>query len=330
MKSKEVVLKELSLYPAGSNKRHDILSIDENRNSVLSTGASVVLYSKIYNSNDDITNIQVGIIERLNSKTGKREGVGNLGGLSERLSLEKFQELTTTEKLNAFGEYDNVIINNNKITLTDDLNLISINNLKREASEELKNINTTTKGINFNNISEVPLPNLKDDNYILNIWNGQGEAFAINPMVYTLETDNNILENIIKISKENNREKNTEVLNFKTINLTDALTRFGKFDNKSNMRDTITDYRYPHEWLGVWNLASNLLKNDEQKIIDLAINLQKKTPYLINFELAQKQTKQSNEDMAKTLGISTKGLINLKLATANQFNLQNKTQSKNI
>ena len=85
--TRKEVLEALGKAPKGA-EREKILSVKENRDLLLSSGANVTLYAGEVIDADSmekmLENVYVGLIQRLNAKTGKPDGVGALGGLSER------------------------------------------------------------------------------------------------------------------------------------------------------------------------------------------------------------------------------------------------------
>lgn len=327
-KTAEAVLKALASFPAGSPQRAIILSKESNRKKVLSSGANVVLYSgtahKANTPEKMLDTVFLGLIERLSAKTGIPDGIGNLGGLSERTDSQQFNQMNFTEKKGLLGKKDDVVLSpQGQIVLTNNLDWISRNNIQREAREELGNIGVSTNSINFEKMVPIPLKQVKDDYYILNKWNGQGIAYAITPFSYLLKIGEDILEAISQSSHTNKHENQSEVLHFQKMKLSDALCRFGKpaksTSSSLEIRDMTSDYRYPHEWLAAWCLAALQLNRDEQKLITLARGLQKKTPYLIDFEYAAQQMNQTPKDMAQTIGISTPGLLKMIQTIKNQF-----------
>lgn len=336
--SKQDVLNALAQYPAGDVHRKEILSNDLNRHKVLSSGCSLVLYAGCPQTTQTpecmLSNVFLGLIERLVAKTGKRDGIGNLGGLAERTDKTLFAQMTLSEQTELISQKDDIIqLPSGKICLTTDINIISCHNVQREAKEELQNIGITSNILNFAQMKPVPLYNVKDDNYILNKWNGQGIAYAISPAAYFLPVSETVLDMIVQASHTNIHENQSEVAHFCKIKLTDALTRFGKPTTKApslESRDMLSDYRYPHEWLSAWYIASYLLDFNTKKLKELAISLQKKTPYLIDFKSAMQQMGQSTQDMAKTLGINSDDLNDLITETQMQYTLNKQQNLNNI
>lgn len=331
------VLNALAKFPAGSIERSEILDNQENRQKVLSTGTSMVLYAgelqEAQTPLEKLENIYVGLIERLTAKTGVRDGLGNLGGLSERTSESDFALLNEDEKAKLIGVKDDVVRNeNNQIVLTKDMSVISRNNVMREAQEELGNIGVSLNVLAFDSMISVPLDDVKDDNYILNRWNGQGISYAISPCCYLVQTHESVLNKIVHISNENHRETETEVAHFRKMKLTEALTHFGKPNtdavHKNETRDMNSDYRYPHEWLSAWYLASVQLNHQGADLKKLAVQLQQKTLYLIDFEQAGKEMKISTEKMSGILGISKESMTELINAVKETYAIMQMTQQK--
>lgn len=331
------VLNALAKFPAGAVERVEILDNPDNRQKVLSTGTSMVLYAgEIQNAItpcDKLDNVYIGLIERLTAKTGERDGLGNLGGLSERISEDDFSVLSYEEKAKLIGIKDDVIRNkNNQIVLTKSMSVISRNNVIREAGEELGNIGVSLNVLSFDSMVPVPLDGIKDDNYILNRWDGKGISYAISPCCYLVRTHESVLNKIVHVSAENYRQSETEVAHFRKIKLTDALTCYGKpnmdANNKNEKRDMNSDYRYPHEWLSAWYLASVKLNHQEEDLKKLAVQLQQKTPYLIDFEQACQEMKISFTQMASVLGISKENMVELVKTAKEVYLAMQLTQKK--
>ena len=84
-KTKKELLTALSQASKGT-ERADILSVRQNRDLIKSSGANVTLYSgdtkEAVSPLKELEDIYIGVIQRLNAKTGKPDGIGALGGLS--------------------------------------------------------------------------------------------------------------------------------------------------------------------------------------------------------------------------------------------------------
>ncbi len=114
----------------------------------------------------------------------------------------------------------------------------------------------------------VPLAHVKDDNFVINIWNGDmnNPAFAVTPFGNLLDLDEESFDAIVipgyaKMEEgrrllANNPDQlaGREILGLEAVPLFDALKAWGK-PGKNGGRDLSHDYRYPHEWLSVWHKA---------------------------------------------------------------------------
>ena len=99
--------------------------------------------------------------------------------------------------------------------------------------------------------------------------------------------------------------------------------------NKTEKRDMQSDYRYPHEWLSAWYLASVQLNHQAVDLKKLAVQLQKNTPYLIDFEQAGKEMKISSEKMADILGVSKENMQDLIQSVKEVYHIRQKTKQQN-
>lgn len=300
--SRPEVLEALRLAPKGA-KRADILAIDTNRHLIESSGASVTLYCGEVKQGETIkqqlNEVFIGLIARVNAKTGKPDGIGALGGLSERTAPEEFAQMFPTQRKEASQIKDDIIIENNEPKLTSDIDIIRLNNVQRETKEELGNLGIHDYLLNIKDIHLIEMPNIKDDNFAINIWDGQETTWAITPYVHTLKVNETILDNLSLRSKDKRlHETNAEVANFSKIPLFEALKRYGNrtgADKLEDGRNAKTDYRYPHEWLGTWALASDLLEHDDKSMLELMKEVQKETPWKISFKsIADKLGKDLN------------------------------------
>ena len=283
--------------------RAKILKNDDFRKLVLSTGANVTLYTCKIDENEQnpakmLKNVYVGLILRKNKK-GKFDGLGALGGLAERTNKDEFDKMSLEEKIKLVGNKDDVIMIGEVPSLIFDIDIIRKNNVLREMKEELSNLGIYDVCIDTSVLELVPMPKVKDDNYMINIWDGEGECFAISPYCHTYEDKKGLIDDICSRAKE---QIGGEVFEYKKIPLVEALCAYG---NRGDMgycledgRDALNDYRYPHEYLVCWALAAKLLNYNEEKMVELAIRVQKKSNHLISFENIANATSQSIEDVA--------------------------------
>lgn len=284
---------------AKGQERSSLLSDSQNRNLVLNSGASLFMISgAIQNGNnyqEQFQNIKIGVIERLNAHTGQRDGIGGLGGLSERTSEEDFNNMSLEERKSKIGKQDDIIADKDgNPILIKDINIIRINTVDREMEEELDNIGIKNFCINLKKIELVPMDGIRDDNFITNIWDGKSnfnQIYAINPYCHKLRVEEKFLDSII--AKSQNPQDGSEVKGFIKLPLFEALGRFGKIGGeittKEDNRDLEHDYRYPHEYLVSWVEASSLLKHNPEKMIDLVSEVQGSIKHPLNFEMVAKK-----------------------------------------
>ena len=311
--TRKEVLEALGKAPKGL-EREKILAINENRNLLLSSGANVTLYSgEVAQGNtleQMLDNVYVGLINRLNAKTGNPDGMGALGGLSERTGEQDFQNMSLEQRQQLVGVKDDVIKVGNDVVLTTDINTIRINNVLRETSEELGNLGIYDYRLSKENMELVEMQGVKDDNFAINIWNGKGDVWCITPYCHILRTDEKMLDRLSENSANvANHEQNSEAAKFSKVKLFDALRSFGNFSGQHKLEDgrnAKTDYRYPHEWLASWALASKLLQYDDEKMLKLYQEVQAKTPWKISFKSAAKKMGKDLTFVAQTLGMNLK------------------------
>ena len=320
--NREDALTKIAKTPKG-NERTKLLMDDNFRALVLSSGANVTIYEgelkDASSIKDAISDIYIGLIQRKNKK-GNFDGLGALGGLAERTSLEEFNKLSSSERRLLIGKKDDIILIDNVPSLTFDMDIIRKNNVMREMSEELADIGINDITINPSNMELVYMPKVKDDNYMINIWDGRGECFAITPYCHLYKDDSGLIDTIIKRANE---QEHGEVAEYKKVSLFEALKAYGNIGSKHTLedgRDAIKDYRYPHEYLASWALASKLLDNDEEKLVKLANEVQISSSHLISFERIAKDTKQSLFDVAKILNISLETLEKMETNCKKNYN----------
>jgi hypothetical protein len=187
-------------------------------------------------------------------------------------------------------------------------------------SEELFDIGITDIVIDKEKMELIEMPNVKDDNYMTNIWDGKGECFAISPYCHIYKDDAGLIDEIVKRSQE---KEAGEVVEYKKVNLFDALKAYGHIGKGDkaleNGRNAEKDYRYPHEYLAAWALASKLLEGDSKKMVNLAVDVQNSCSHRISFGRLAKDTKQNMDDIAKILGVSEETLFKMEKATEIAF-----------
>ncbi len=321
--NREQVLDLIANAPKGE-ERAKLLENPEIRKAVLSSGANVTIYSGEINSEAKFSkgmfaDVFIGLIQRKNKK-GKLDGLGALGGLAERTDKEEFYLLSDEQKRELIGKKDDVIVKDGEVILIDDIDIIRKNNVLREMSEELSDIGITDVVINKENMELIAMPMVKDDNYMTNIWDGKDECFAISPYCHVYKDEEGLIDEIVKRSQE---QECGEVVEYKKVNLFDALKAYGNIGKGDktleNGRNAEKDYRYPHEYLTAWALAAKLIDGDSKKMVNLAVDLQNSCNHRISFEILAKDTKQSMDDIADILGVSEETLFKMEKATEVAF-----------
>ena len=308
--------------------REKLLQDDNFRNLVLSSGANVTIYEgdvvEGKSVKDMLKNVYIGLIQRKNRK-GNFDGLGALGGLAERTDEEYFRSLSKKEQVELIGFKDDVILKNGEPFLTSDINIIRKNNVLREMREELENLNIFDLTIDSSKLELIPMDKVKDDNYMINIWDGKGECFAITPYCHIYKDECGLIDLINKNAKE---QVGGEASEYRKVPLFNALSSYGNVNGKHSLedgRDATKDYRYPHEYLASWALASKLLDHDNEKMIELAKEVQHSSNHLISFRKIAEATKQSMSDVAKTLCISEETLIDMENSCVDVFSKKIRT-----
>lgn len=325
----EKLLEALKQTPKGK-PRADILAEPQNRALIQSSGANVTLYSGNVKSEETIkgmlSNIYVGLIARLNSRTGKPDGIGGLGGLSERTMPDEFQKMTEDEKFAAEKYRDDIIIKNGKTFLTFDINLIRIKNVLRETKEELNNLGIYDFSLNAKDMKLVEMPGIKDDNYIINIWEGKKPVWTITPYCHTLKVTEQTIDNLVQRSKNTNRhEQNSEAANFIKLPLFEALKAYGRKGGKNKLEDgrcAEQDYRYPHEWLAAWFIAAKALRHNDEAMLKLMSELQAETTYKISLSNAAEKMGKNINFIANVLKIAPKTIKSMENISPRNILLQ--------
>ena len=288
-------------------KRAELLKDDEIRRAVLSSGANVTIYTGEVNHNaqdvvQSLRDVYIGLIQRKN-RYGNFDGLGALGGLAERTDRKFFDKMTLQEKLQLVSLKDDVIMAGNYPVITDDIDIIRKNNVLREMREELDNLGIDYIRINPEEMELISMPKVKDDNYMVNIWNGEGECYAITPYCHIYKDSTGIIDLISQNAKE---QVGGEASEYRKVLLTDALGAYGNFNGKHRMEDgrnAVKDYRYPHEYLTAWVLASKLLGGNDEKMIQLAMAVQKKCNHIVSFDKIAEATSQTMKDVADVLNV---------------------------
>ena len=289
-------------------ERAAILYDGENRKLIQSSGANVTLYSGEVKTGESVKeqleDISVLLIERLNARTGVRDGIGALGGLSERTTPLYFAKLSEQERISLIDLRDDVVEENGKAVLTTDIDVIRVNNVKREMREELGDLGLSCQETDFDKMELIEMSGVKDDNFLINIWSGEGDVWAINPYCHVLKVEDDFIQNLVGANQK--KKEHAEVNNLRKMPLFEALKHYGEYGGKVQMNDgrnAEKDYRYVHEWLAVWGLASKVLGHDDEKMLKLMKEVQKETPWKIDFESAAKKMGKDIHFVAEVLKI---------------------------
>lgn len=302
------LLEALRQAPKGKS-RAEILSPEENRRLIYNSGANVTLYcGKLQNGKtfrEKLSGIYLGLLERQNAKSGIREGIGALGGLSERIDEAAFNRLSLDEQESLIGLKDDVIRSKDNLPQhIGDIGRISRNTVKRESFEELGNLGIYDFPIDVDKMKPLDMSEVRDDNYAINIWNGYGQVWAVTPYCYRLEVPESMLDRLHEASLCQKHEKNSEARSYLKMTLFDALPRYGKRSGEvlsADGRDMTYDYRYPHEWLVSWKIAAEALNGEPKDLLLLAAEVQKTSEHQVSFAAAAKDMGQDLDFVAKAL-----------------------------
>lgn len=303
---------------------------------------------------EKLADIRVLQTQRLHIKTAAYDGKGTFGGLSERTKLDEnlmanivvtaanlagktIDELTQSafrqqlERLIALKD-DLKIGESGKIEHISDLTEIARVTAARESMEEALEIIAARDihqklGITKENLryifkeaalTPVPLSRVMDDNFVINIWDGdlKNPAYAVTPFGHLATLKETVFDEIIAAGLAKMTQGQSEILNDPTrrnligreilgiegVPLFESLKQWGK-NNTDGSRDLSSDYRYPHEWISLWYKAQvtlgfnqgaggglgyrqvgmiSLIKEVQQSIIDEA-KAKGEVPYNINF-----------------------------------------------
>ncbi|MBO7066423.1 MAG: hypothetical protein J6W40_02255 [Alphaproteobacteria bacterium] len=322
--TQQEALAKLAALPAGA-ERAKLLSISSIRNAVLNSGANVTFYvgdvnPKAHTVMDSLKGVYIGLIQRKNRK-GALDGLGALGGLAERTKRADFDTMSDAERMSLVGTRDDIVIVDGAPTLLTDINEIRVNNVMREMREELGDLGITDITINPQELVLIPMPKVKDDNYLINKWNGVGVAFAVSPYCHICKDTRGIIDSIIAGAAE---KTGGEAKEFKRVSLIDALTSWGNRESNPDFaledgRSATRDYRYPHEYLVSWALASMLLEYNPQKMKQLASEVQTICDHLISFAEIARATKQTMKDVADILNVPLSVLQEMEKSCATIF-----------
>lgn len=292
MKKPETMKEALALIAAAPKGEARKELVNAYRDLVGLTGAGGLLYTTMPAQGETIearlSKTFIGILERLNARTGIPDGLGTLGGLGEYATPDQL----AAQGNELLGSYDNVIFNpqTRQAEITTDIHIIARNNVAREAKEELQNLGITDYKICKDALEYIDMPHVTDDNFIVNRWDGQGLAFAVMPYGHLLKVDEALLDRLQAQSLQNNHEKNSEAKSYRKIPLFEALKHWGKklpagMPNRSeDGRDLTYDYRYPHEYILTWVIAAKVLDGDEKAVLRLANEVQSQTSHLIDLK----------------------------------------------
>lgn len=323
-KSYEEILDVLRHTPKGK-ERADIIANKHNRSLVLNSGANVTLFAGERKDGltikEQLRDVHIGLIERLNARTGSPEGIGAVGGLSERISEKEFSALNLEQQTALVGLKDDVVLDGDNFPAhTQDINVIRKNTVAREMFEEFGNLGIYDFKINPDKLHLVEMPDVKDDNYLINLWNGGGNAWAITPYCHTLEVSAETLDELQRRSLENSHEANSEAKSYKKIPLFEALSRWGK---PLDADKDDYNYRYPHEWMAAWSLASDMLGHDRVSMMKLMAEVQKSSSHLVSIKNAVKKMGHDLTWTADVLKVSADTAHMMDAVANNLYNYNN-------
>lgn len=311
-----------ALSPLSPSGRAEILYKNGNRNLAVSYGANVTFYyGKLAQGNsfaNRLANVFLTLIKRTNPSKGP-DGLGALGGRTDlsRHSLDYVNHLPLAEQITEVAASDNLSWTEvgSIAELTEPLH-ITKKTVMREMREELQELGIDFKSFGFDprKLNHLNLP-IKDDNYILARWNGDAKkgqtVTAVDPFCYSYQLLGDL---ITKLPRNIEKSQAGEVGDFATLNLFEALQRFGKpgeTDKSEDGRDLDHDYRYPHEYLITWKIASELIRNSPHKaakMVNLAQEVQqaiyaKGNGYKIDFKKLAEIMKVSLDDIDQALSL---------------------------
>lgn len=290
--------------------------VDKYRNLVGITGGGSILYATTpvtgKNIQERLGKTYIGVLERLNARTGIPDGLGTFGGLGEYAT----EQMLEKDGASLGSSYDNVVwdLKTNTAKIITDINTIARNNAAREAKEELQNLGITDYEIPKDALELIDMPGVTDDNFIVNRWNGEGVAYGVTPYGHLLKVEEKLLDRLQTLSHTNMHEENSEAKSYQKMPLFEALKHWGKklpsgaVNRSEDGRDLTYDYRYPHEYILTWVIASKVLNGNEQAMLQLANEVQSQTPHLIDFKSMALQMGISLENTGKIMRVSTQNI----------------------
>ncbi len=257
-KTKEEVIGALSELPAGESRRR-FLDETNAADFLTAIGSNVTLYhgkpttGKTFS--EQLAPVSIVVIER-RLPNGERDGIGALGGLSECIESADYNRLSDAEKRQLVGIWDNVVLQNNQPTLITDKKTISVNNVKRELSEELGNIGISNIVLPWEKMKRLPFEPY-DSDFLIHRWEKGNRVSIVRPQCYGMEIPEQTADYLIAKSNQGIRQTDTELFGLQKIPLIEAMKRGGQSKDK--------DYRYPHEWLSSWFLAAQMVQGREAR-----------------------------------------------------------------
>ena len=265
---------------------------------------------------------------RRNPKNGRADGWGALGGLAEMTGEAEFLSADERQRRLLAAMRDDVAIEDGKPVLIRDQQKIAAANIRRETREELGNLGIYDFNLDEAVFEEVVIPGLKDDNFVINRWNGEGTVWAITPHCHLLQVEEQQLDYLQKMSTERKHEADSEARSYRKVSLFEALSHFGKkggAEVSEDGRDLVSDYRYPHEWMTLWALAAKQLRHDDRAMLELASEVQAESSYRVGFAEALRQMNVGYEEVAAALGIKSETVKKMQRNMETVFNrrLQN-------
>lgn len=324
--SQEIALKKIAQTPKGE-ARAKLLQSEHFRELVLNSGANVTLYCGAAKAGktcrEMLENVHIGLLQRKN-KFGKPDGLGALGGMAERTSPSQFNALSLEQQRALIGQKDDVVLAHNFPYLIHRMDIIRQNNVMREMREELEDLGIKGERINPEKLKLIDMPKVKDDNYMINIWDGQGACYAVTPYCHLYHDTEGLIDRLVAGAQE---REGGEASGYIKMPLFEALCAYGRPGPKDcaleDGRDAAKDYRYPHEHLAAWVLASQMLHRNQSKLIELATEVQDASEHRISFHNLAKATGQTMTDLALVIGVSPTAIFEMEKAAANKFMQKN-------
>lgn len=304
------VWKALSDLPPGEERaailkkrRNRNLILNSGSFVVISTGEPKLEFDSY---REKLSPIRVLQTQRLNVRDGSFDGKGTFGGLSERtrpgenllanlhIAASEIEGKTVDEiSLSTFrNQFERLVALRDDLKLAADGSIQTISDIAeiarttaaRETMEEAleiialgditKKLNIDDEGLRFifqeAALVPVPLTQVKDDNFVINIWSGDldNPAYAVTPFGHLMTLTEDSFDTLIAPGKEKMQEgldllasdttgevlKGREILGIEDVPLFDALKQWGK--TSPNGGPCLSqNYRYPHEWISVWRKA---------------------------------------------------------------------------